>query len=295
MAYRIVVLGDSVTWGQGLLDADKMHCVVAARIPQAEVAAVLAHSGAVIGVCGRQTRTPADGEVPTAYPSILQQCDAFADDPAAVDLVIVNGGINDIDVRYVLNPMTETADLRDAIERCCFCDMRELLRRLTAKFSRPAARIVVTSYYPILSDQSRFGLGSEFLLTMGVPIASLATLVPAAGLPIWGKVLDNCSVFFADSTDALRRAIADVGDPRVRLAAPPFAASNAALAPDAWLFGIRWDLSPQDPKAAARRAACTRDEPDPIRREQCFRASAGHPNVTGARRFAEAILTALAS
>jgi lysophospholipase L1-like esterase len=27
MAYRIVVLGDSVTWGQGLLDADKMHRV----------------------------------------------------------------------------------------------------------------------------------------------------------------------------------------------------------------------------------------------------------------------------
>ncbi len=294
MAYRIVVLGDSVTWGQGLLDADKMHRLVAARIPQAEIASVLAHSGAIIGVCGRQTRLPADGEVPTAYPSILQQCDGFHDDPASVDLVIVNGGINDLDVRYILNPMTETADLRDAIERCCFCDMRELLRHIVAKFSKPTARVVVTSYYPVLSEQSRFGLGNEFLLAMGVPIASLATLFPAAGMPIWGKVLGNCSVFFTDSTDALQRAIAAVGDARLRFAAPPFTAANAALASDPWLFGIRWDLSPQDPVAAARRAACKRDEADPLRREQCYRASAGHPNVAGARQFADAILTALA-
>ncbi len=172
--------------------------------------------------------------------------------------------------------------------------MGELLRRVAAKFSKATARIVVTSYYLILSDQSRFGLGNEFLLTLGVPIAPLATLFPAAGLPIWGKVLDNASVFYADSTDALRRVIADVGDARVRLAAPAFTAANAALAGDPWLFGIRWDLSPQDPMAAERRAACARDEHDPIRREQCIRASAGHPNVTGARRFADAILAALA-
>ncbi len=294
MAYRIVVLGDSVTWGQGLLDADKMHRVVASRIPQAEIAAVLAHSGAIIGVCGRQTKAPVDGEVPTSFPSILQQCEAFADDPASVDLVIVNGGINDIDVRYVLSPLTETADLRDAIERCCFCDMRELLLRVAAKFSKPTARIVVTSYYLILSDQSRFGLRNEFLLTMGVPIASLATLFPAAGIPVWGKVLENCSVFFDDSSDALGRAVAAAGDARVRFAAPPFTAANAALAADPWLFGVRWDLSPQDPVAAARREACTRHEPDLLRREQCFRASAGHPNVAGAQRYADAIIAALA-
>lgn len=294
MPYRIVVLGDSVTWGQGLLEADKIHRLVASRIPQAEIAAMLAHSGAVIGVCGKQTRDPADGEVPTAYPSILQQCDAFNDDPASVDLVLVNGGINDIDVRYILNPMTETADLRDAIERCCFCDMRELLRRIATKFSQPGGRIVVTSYYPVLSEQSRFSLGNEFLLALGVPIASLATLFPAAGLPVWGKVLANCTVFFEDSTDALQRAIAAIGDARIRFAAPPFTAANASLASDPWLFGIRWDLAPQDPLAAARRAACTRDEPDLLRREQCFRASAGHPNVAGARQFADAVMGALA-
>jgi lysophospholipase L1-like esterase len=290
----MVVLGDSVTWGQGLPAPRKMHQLVAGHFsPSPAIDAVLAHSGAVIGICGRRTRPPVHGEVPTAYPSVLQQCDAFVDDPAGIDLVIVNGGINDVDIRFILNPFTETDDLRDAIERCCFCDMRDLLRHVAAKFSNPAARIVVTTYYPILSEQSRFGLANEFLLTLGVPIAPVATIFGSGG-PVWEKIIDHASIFYRESSDAIARAIAAVNDPRCRMAGPTFTAANAALAPDAWLFGIRWDFSPQDPVAAERRAMCRRDEPDPIRREQCYRASAGHPNVAGARKFADSIIGALA-
>jgi lysophospholipase L1-like esterase len=292
MTYRIAVLGDSVTWGQGLPDTAKIHALVASACPPpVEIVPIGAHSGAVIGVCGRRVKTAVNGEVPTGYPSILQQCDGFVADPGSVDLVLLNGGINDIDIRFILNPLTEIDDLRDAIERACFCDLRELLRRVAAKFSKPSARIVVTSYYPVLSPESRLTLGGEFLMTLGVPVGNFSALM--SGLPLWDKVLANCDVFFRDSTDAMRRAIAAVNDPRIRLAAPPFTAANAALASDPWLFGINWNLTPQDPMAAARHAACRLDEPDPIRREQCFRASAGHPNVKGARQFADAVLAVL--
>jgi hypothetical protein len=46
--------------------------------------------------------------------------------------------------------------------------------------------------------------------------------------------------------------------------------------------------------AAERRERCILYEPDWLLREQCFRASVGHPNPTGARKFADAILEALA-
>jgi len=54
------------------------------------------------------------------------------------------------------------------------------------------------------------------------------------------------------------------------------------------------DLTPQDPMAAARHASCDACLDDFLRREQCYRASAGHPNVIGAQKFADAIIAALA-
>ena len=54
------------------------------------------------------------------------------------------------------------------------------------------------------------------------------------------------------------------------------------------------DENPQDPVALQRRLACDTCEKDPLRREQCYRASAGHPNPFGAEDYARAIVTALA-
>ena len=69
---------------------------------------------------------------------------------------------------------------------------------------------------------------------------------------------------------------------------------HAALTSDPWLFGINADLSSQDNPvvADARKAACDqyRDRTDYT---FCVHASAGHPNVTGAQQFANAILLCL--
>jgi hypothetical protein len=46
----------------------------------------------------------ANGETPEARPTIIEQCDSFADSPDTVDLVLLNGGINDIGVATILNP-----------------------------------------------------------------------------------------------------------------------------------------------------------------------------------------------
>lgn len=45
--------------------------------------------------------------------------------------------------------------------------------------------------------------------------------------------------------------------------------------------------------APSRHATCDACTNDSLRREQCYRASAGHPSPTGARKFADAIVAAL--
>jgi lysophospholipase L1-like esterase len=271
-----------------------MHAIVRDKLAQTKgpvQTRLLAHSGAVIGVDSGSPAGSCDGEVPTAFPTILQQCAAAPD--TSVNLVTLNGGINDIDIRYILNPFTEQDDLADTTRRFCGKDMGVLLDRALIRF--PAARIVVTSYYPILSPASHVGGLDDFMLTIGMPIGPLTRLIDDT--IIYERIVSNCELFFTESTKALQGAIhaANARAPgRVGFAAPPFTEDNAALAPQAWLFGINDDLSPEDPVAATRRVSCDKCTRDFLRREQCYRASCGHPNATGAQQFATAILAALA-
>ena len=292
--YRIVVFGDSVTWGQGLLPEEKFHSMVQAAIPNAE-SMMLAHSGATIGVGVPTTEAAVDGEVPTAYPTVMQQVGAFDVAPEAVDLVLINGGLNDINFRFVLNPLTDSAHLKDRIRQHCFLDMKTLLETVVAKFTKPSARIIVTSYFPILSHQTHLPRVEAFLAVHGLALPPFLDV--SDGL-VFSKIIANCEQFYAQSNHFLLRAVKQVNDaaggiPRVCFAQPPFGPENAALAPQVWLWGVNPDLSPQDPVQTPRHAACNAFETDPIRRLICYRASVGHPNFEGANQYALAILALL--
>src|SRR6185503_10310851 len=77
---RVVVLGDSILWGQGLLEGDKIHSRVANLFEDclgsrpSEITS-LAHSGATIGVGDTNLGTRLDGEIATKFPTVLRQCD----------------------------------------------------------------------------------------------------------------------------------------------------------------------------------------------------------------------------
>jgi lysophospholipase L1-like esterase len=96
-SFRMVVLGDSVPWGQGLLPAHKYHAVLETLSTTYAVSTdFMAHSGATIGGGATVGASAPDGEVPDAYPTILQQCAADTQAPDTVDLILLNGGINDV-------------------------------------------------------------------------------------------------------------------------------------------------------------------------------------------------------
>src|SRR5579871_78351 len=103
---NLVVFGTSLLWGQGLEDKDKIHNVLARLIEQRNPGCTvnvifLAHSGASTGFnpdgSVDTTRKPRiHGEVPTLYPTILQEMeefDALNVPPETVDLILLDAGV----------------------------------------------------------------------------------------------------------------------------------------------------------------------------------------------------------
>ena len=312
---RIVALGDSVVWGQGLTPAppsmklvDLVRDAVSAHLGNIDTFVdMMAHSGAVLGT---SVGAPAgSGEIPDSVPTIPAQLAAIGaiTSPLDVDLVIVNGGINDVTVGTILNPATTTAALTTATLAACGTLMTGFLG--TVITTCPNAQTVVLSYFPILSSSSDL-LRIELLVS---PILGL--FFPGFDLILEDDaiqtIIGNCATFFATSSTALAGAmtaanaaptplpaatglLSTAGIPRVAFAAPPFKDENAALAPSAWLFGINIDGTPQDPVAATRAAACAVAFPGGgAARIVCDDASVGHPNQQGAIQYSNAILNAL--
>ncbi len=300
--FRMVVIGDSVAWGQGLLEQHKYHTLVAQGLPAGAGNAphektVIAHSFAIIGVGVGTNEGALDGEVPTAYPTIIQQVDGFNDDPRTVDLVLVNGGINDVDVRDILNPFTDTSHLQDWIEVHCRMHMKAWLDKVLAKFTLPTARVIVTEYYPILSGQSDPDLFKPFLKAIGAPWFDF--LADELEDEIIEKIVKHCKVFSDQSATALQNAVNDAngaatGGGRVKFVSSGFGPENAADAHTPWLFGVDGDdLSPEDEVIASCPVSCDTCEADPLQRWECYRASAGHPNPDGAKQYVAQILASL--
>jgi hypothetical protein len=296
--FRIVALGDSIIWGQGLLPEEKFTTLVQRALlpthPEGVTLELFAHSGAVIGASGA-TGTPQTGEVPASRLSIIEQCDGFTNSPDNVDLVILNGGINDVGVATILNPLALIPSLDTRVVRACYDGMLVLLKKISAKFSKSTCRILVTGYYPILSAMSDPVGVSKLLSLFGVAVPAFLE----NDFDFINPVLNRCEAFFKDSSAELMKAIADAGDPRITFVPSGFTDANSVFVPNTsllWGLTLTEGLDPQDPVAASRHPVCNTAYPDPVQvldREICYRASAGHPNVQGAVQFSKQIMAAL--
>jgi len=216
--------------------------------------------------------------------------------------VLLTGGINDVGVWRILNPLVPLEDIDAAVYRHCFTHVVELLKAVVAKFDQSRSLIVLSGYYPILSVSSHPPLVAKFLQALGCSALQLPAL-PLFSLgadPVTSEIVKRCALFYQSSDKALGQAVAQVnsatpGSPRILFATSQFGHENAALAPAAWLWGIDVDGLPEDiPVAAARQPACDAHELNPFRRFTCYRASAGHPNTQGAKQYAKAIYEAFA-
>ncbi|GEC87710.1 IPT/TIG domain-containing protein [Brevibacillus brevis] len=299
--FHMLVMGDSVSWGQGLQEHEKFYSIVGAAVQAREgnikqYTQVLAHSGAIIGEGKDDVVAPVDGEVPKSFPTILQQCAFFKGEPDLVDLILLDGGMNDVDVRTVLNPF-HPADLGKLHYDYFYESMKKLLVEVTNKFTQ--AKVIVTGYYPPVSEKSDMTAVEALLIGVGAIVGGVGGGAAGGilGLAELEKVYKRCAQLEAESKLYLRKAIdernAELGQQRIFFADPNFGPEHAALTDDPYVFGINLDLTPQDLIAAERLVSCTEAGCTGLDFEICKRASIGHPNQKGAQAYANAILPLL--
>lgn len=353
---RILALGDSVMWGQGLLDQNKFTfklrdwlCAQRGAADCADVQLhVEAHSGAVVSRPGNKherkqeeefTRpvTPLRfaGEVNNAYPTLWGQLELArrhyqqqSVPPSEVDVVLVNGGINDMGAQRLLVSRLFGGDVKRLAKKYCGDEMRRFL--LAAADAFPNARLVVPGYFPLVSEDTPpfvlFETIREWLFGGERAEARLfrafqedwaASAGPARTTRTMRRLAERSREFVTASNEALAEAVAHVnrrrplgtGAPpagahaRAFFAAVPFGPDNTYAAPNSFL----WRLGRKSPTLVLQ---CADDNfitrfvvDDEVQAERpcmcrqagrradpvCFRAGAFHPNRAGAHAYFEAI------
>lgn len=325
--FNLLVLGDSIPWGQGLKDEHKAWYQVKTWLEDSggrKVSArVEAHSGAVIGSPGDSGGNPVppqDGEVNRGLPSVNHQIDnalhSFAD-PSQVDLVLVDGCINDVDARRLLNAANTPDNIRELAQEKCGPPVEAMLSKIITSF--PKAHVIITGYYPILSEKTESDLFIRALVkrfytgTARMNDKQLRT-----------RLIDISREWYLATNRMLARATKKVdaesaakgSRQRALFAEIAFLPEYSFAAPQSRLWGFdasflrkllviltlgRVTLKTNDERRNQRGTSCkdTFRRPASETRDQkkarenrillCRLAAIGHPNREGASMYAEAI------
>lgn len=294
MSFHLIVLGDSVAWGQGLQEADKYWSKVKdfiTPIVQTEVVAhIHAHSGARIAPdTALDARNPMWGEVPVFFPSIHAQLDKVRTEvpPDQPCLILLTGGANDIGLGTVFSVDPTILDKPAWIRKLVRENVRTRLEDLLAdiRSAYPAGFIVVTSYFQFVSLNS--------LLNPALLVWMVRTGLPLVEAGLVAALASQCAAFDEETRSSFAEAVAAVNsqrEERVFFAPVPWVPANSLAAPEGHLW-----LGTDDPLYPSRvafteTALFTQVPPQaftpPI---QTPVASLGHPNVRGAALFAQAI------
>ena len=328
-SFNMLVMGDSVMWGQGLSHDQKFSTLVGEWLAGALPLGtgldirVLAHSGATIAPGGGDADPDFEllsGELPRSWPSITRQLEKATTldiAPHQVDLILMDGGINDVGITRILNPSIDVsveigvARVGQAAKTECSQRMHNFLPGVVEAF--PQAKVVVTNYFPIVSEQSS-GAGVIALLsalgllsnaTMAVFLASLGVPLPpwdpvaiaAAWAALKPRLAAQSMAFHDESTRGLRAAVTaanSVSPGRALFVDVGLGTAQAYATPDTHLFYILDGSAPTD-VTEQRRHDC-QDVPADTEGEVnvlCAEAQMGHPNPKGARKYADAIISAL--
>ncbi len=306
--FYLAVIGDSILWGSGLPERQKISALVADEIEHRLGRRVITQRYAVAGA----KILPAEGdgiceyncfaEVPKQLTSILTQVDQI-ERADLVDLVLLDGCVNDVGLDTITLPLTDTQELAQITEQYCNGAMAALLRKVRRVM--PEAAVVVTGYYPFISEQSS-PAGIDTLLSLNQATSSSSQDI----FELRDAMAENSRVFFNVSHANLRAAVDHVngetgGAVTIAFADARFGPANATFAPEPRLWGLTDDLellqtlqvnlslAPEDPLFEKRLNVCTGRNLAFFDLVSCLYAAVAHPNPTGARAYADAVIEQL--
>ncbi len=332
---NLLVLGDSIMWGQGLSEQHKAWYQVKTWLKENTSRDVRenveAHSGAVVGVkdVPWSNDAPPDGEVSSAVPTVNHELDralrSYAS-PSQVDLVLVDGCINDVDIRNLLNAANSSDDVKRMATEKCGLPMQALISRVANSF--PSAHIIVTGYFPIISEKTPNSLLMKAMARMfyqpGPKPAKLKQKDLRESLIAVSRTwYQTSNAALRDAVDKVTAELATKGSrQRVLFVEIPFPPEFSFNAPETRLWGFnasflrkllavltlgRVTLKTNDEKLRQRVVSCNERYQKPAnekpnqrgereyRRMLCRYASLGHPNRKGSAIYADAIVGKLKS
>jgi hypothetical protein len=330
---NMLVLGDSILWGQGLKEEHKAWYQVKVWLQQTagrEVQEKIeAHSGALlVGETAARAIIPEDHEVNSAVPTITEQLDdarRFFPDPSRIDLVLVDGCINDVSVFNLLNAGNTIDGISQLANTKCGQPMTELLARTSKSF--PNALIIVTGYFPIISEKTP----NSLLLRAIARLLYRQPSTPAAPLKtaqLRDRLVAISQSWYQSSNHALAEAVrqanidlsARQSRQRVHFVEISFSPEYAFAAKETRLWGFdssflrkllavltlgKVTLKTDDERRNQRVVSCndfyrrpqTEDKQQrrdrELRRLLCYYASIGHPNRKGAEIYSAGIIEQL--
>ncbi|MCX6679618.1 MAG: GDSL-type esterase/lipase family protein [Methanothrix sp.] len=262
--FNVVVIGDSVAWGTGLNKNEKYSYLVAdwlkTQLNRPVHVKILAHTGATID------RVPCDSTSPTDYPpelssgrpTLMEQTDMISN-PKEVDLILVSGGANDVNLDKLLMLDYGSAINEIGVDCSKFTitigstvdDIRKRSKDIKTPMSRllnklldecPNSKIIVTGYYSGVSQKSE-GLTE-----------AVAALVPISQNPITkgyqkldekaqkDQLVIKSTLFHRVSGDSLEEATKEandnIGTNRVAFARIFFPPEKCYGTDQSWLWKI---------------------------------------------------------
>jgi hypothetical protein len=311
--FNIVVIGDSIAWGAGLTKYEKYSYLVAKWIAEQSGrpvnVKVLAHTGATLK---KKTDDPIIQypDIPSSNPTLFEQVDKISN-PDNVDLVLVSGGANDVDLKklnsldygWVINTFLGGSTL-DEIQTQSWDEietpMYDLLKKLLNKC--PNAKIVVTGYYSAISKDSKeltkfykaFAPESQF------PRSDYKNADDPTQLY---ELATKTDTFYKKSNLALNsakiRAKKDSGQNRIEFARIVFPPDKSYGTDDSWLWKIegtegnyRTDDHKYDVRASLAGMVCDFTDRIPVcdNPTESKLAAVGHPNVDGSAEYNRTIV-----
>ena len=302
---RLVGIGDSIMWGQGLKEpnkftfkvADSMRGLTGRQVDRF----VFAHSGGTVlpkNQADESRRLP--GEVPVWFPSGGKQTELAAEalNGKSADVVLIDGAINDIDIMKIMSPFLDSRDEIRAATRAMRPAVRDMLVSLGRTFEFRKSLIVYTGYYPIISADSQVELMAAGFAT-ALALAPLPGATVGAGLSALviegiliarkATIVAQNQLFYNEARAMLLGAISEAknelgsnAEDRILYIEPGFTSKQAFAGENTrlWTFGIEDEVAGQRAIDGA---------PFALESPQFAVASMGHPNITGAQRYADAI------
>jgi len=324
--FEMLVVGDSLITGQGLREEDKIYTLTKDWL-QNEVFAGSrkvniknkSHSGSRLFLSAEEFKALNEAEkdfatfyhpeVNVSFPSsntqiVVAKNEYLAEgkNPNDIDLIMISGGLTNLGSSYIIDPFKKNKRLRKKIDEACNHMMFRWMDHASKTF--PNALITVLGYFPIVSKKSSSGkIYNAVLELYDVPRPTKPILnnifTKQFFKPLHSKMNKRSRIWIEESDKALRTAIKRLnqkhGMQKAVFVKSPITEDRSFGTKNSLLFGMAKKGRTEDFMYDVRQVEC-RKEIEKLKdvklkfdRRRCELAGISHPNVNGAKAYAEAI------